>query len=68
MESSVMSSWITEASLSVQALARKARKPLAPKNKLADTKEVRGGVLLPRNCYHGNGGIQNVLFHEFFKN
>lgn len=40
MESSVMSSWITEAGLSVQALAKKARKPITPKAKLANTKEV----------------------------
>lgn len=40
MESSVMSSWITEAGLSVQALAKKARKTLTPKTKLAATKEV----------------------------
>ncbi len=41
MESSVMSSWITETSLSVQALAKKARKTLTPKTKLAATKEVQ---------------------------
>ncbi len=41
MESSVLSSWITEAGLSVQALAKKAKKPLAYKTKLAATKEVR---------------------------
>lgn len=40
METSVMTSWITEAGLSVQALAKKAKKPLAHKTKLASTKEV----------------------------
>ena len=35
-----MSSWVSEASLSVQALAKKTRKPNAVKTKLVATKEV----------------------------